>query len=80
MNVFAGFFDNPAFSIVLAITAVVQVLIIEFGSYAFFTVGISGALWGITFAVSAGGLLWGALLRLIPVPLEEWEKETPEVE
>jgi len=80
MNVFSGFFSNPAFSIVLAITAVVQVLIIEFGSYAFFTSGLSGPLWGITFAISAGGLLWGVLLRLIPVPLEEWEKETPEVE
>jgi len=59
MNVFDGIFENPAFTIVLAITLVLQVLIIEFGSYAFMTSGLSGPLWGISLAIGLGSLPWG---------------------
>jgi len=79
-NVFDGFFSNPSFSIVLVITIILQALIIEFGSFAFMTSGLSPALWGISIAIGAGSLVWGVIVRLIKVPLEEWEKITPDVQ
>jgi len=79
-NVFEGFFLNKAFSIVLVVTFILQILIIQFGSFAFMTSGLSGELWGISIAIGAGTLLWGAIVREIRVPLEEWEKITPDVQ
>jgi len=80
MNVFDGFFDNPSFSIILGITFVLQVLIVEFGNLAFMTTPLRWDLWLICIAIGASSLLAGVVLRLIKVPLEDWEKETPEVE
>jgi len=80
LNVFDGFFSNPAFIIVLIITAIIQALIVQFGGLAFMTSGLDGILWGISIAISSSVLLWGLLIRLIKVPLEDWEKITPEVE
>jgi len=74
------FFSNPAFIIVLIITAIIQALIVQFGNLAFMTSGLDGPLWGISIAISSSVLLWGLLIRLIKVPLEDWEKVTPEVE
>jgi len=80
MNVFEGIFTNKIFIAVIAITCIVQVLIVEFGNVAVMTSPLTWDLWLITIAIGAGELLWGFLIRLIPVPLEEWEKETMEVE
>jgi Ca2+ transporting ATPase len=80
INVFDGFFTNPAFSVVLIITFIIQVLIVQFGGLAFMTSGLDGILWGISIAISASTLLWGVLIRLIKVPLEDWEKVTPDVQ
>jgi len=80
MNVFEGFFSNPSFSIILAITFVLQALIVEFGNRAFMTTHLRWELWLICIAIGASALIAGAILRLIKVPLEDWEKESPEVE
>jgi len=80
LNVFSGIFTNKVFVAVIFITLVVQIIIVEFGNVAVMTSGLDGPLWGISFAIGAGELLWGFLLRLIPVPLEEWEKFTLDVE
>uniref|UniRef100_A0A6B2KZE6 P-type Ca(2+) transporter n=1 Tax=Arcella intermedia TaxID=1963864 RepID=A0A6B2KZE6_9EUKA len=77
-NVFKGMHKNWIFLVVILVTLVVQVLVVIFGDRAFMTTNLSGPNWGISFAIAAGELLWGLIIRLVPVPLEEWEKITPE--
>lgn len=76
LNVFSGVFTNPIYCGIIVITVVVQVLIVEFGDAALKTVPLSYIQWIYCVGIAYMTLPWGFLLRLIPVPLEEWEKET----
>jgi hypothetical protein len=67
-NVFSGLHTNWIFIAVIAITVVVQVLIVEFGGDVFKTEPLSLVNWGYSIAIGAGSLIVGAILRLIPIP------------
>ena len=58
MNVFKGILDNPLFYSILITTAVLQVIIVQFGSYAFhvYEDGLSGKFWGLSMALGFGSL------------------------
>jgi Ca2+ transporting ATPase len=75
-NVFDGIFTNPIFCGIIVITIIVQVFIIEFGKYAVKTVPLTFDQWLYCVLIGYMTLPFGFLLRLIPVPLEEWGKET----
>jgi hypothetical protein len=55
VNVFAGIQNNPLFCIILITTAVLQCLIVQFGSVAFHVAedGLSAKYWGISLALGA---------------------------
>jgi len=80
MNVFSGILTNKIFIGVILITCTVQVIIVEFGTTAVMTSPLSWQLWLIAIGIGAGELIWGFLLRLIPVQLEEWEKVNTDIE
>lgn len=67
-NVFSGLHTNWIFIAIIAITAVVQALIVEFGGDVFKTEPLSLVNWGYSIAIGAGSLIVGAVLRLIPIP------------
>jgi len=75
-NVFDGIFTNPIFCGIILLTVVVQILIVEFGGIAVKTVPLTYDQWLYCILIGYMTLPFGFLLRLIPVPLEEWEKET----
>ena len=64
-GVFKGFFDSPLFVLVIGVTAVLQVLIVQYGGEFFRTVPQSLDLWLRAAALGLFVLLWGALLRSI---------------
>jgi len=57
------------------VTCAVQVFIVEFGGQAIRTVSLNWVYWLYCVFFGFMSLPWGFILRLIPVPLEEWEKE-----
>jgi len=73
---FEGLFTNMIFVSIIVITIVVQVLIVEFGGFAVKTVPLEWDKWLYCVLIGYMTLPYGFLLRFIPVPLEEWEKET----
>jgi hypothetical protein len=58
VNVFAGIQNNPLFCSILLITAVLQVLIVEFGSVAFHVAqdGLNGRMWALCLGIGATSL------------------------
>eukprot|EP01125_Pyxidicula_operculata_P002922 TRINITY_DN1285_c0_g1_i1.p1 TRINITY_DN1285_c0_g1~~TRINITY_DN1285_c0_g1_i1.p1 ORF type:complete len:1037 (-),score=200.32 TRINITY_DN1285_c0_g1_i1:62-3142(-) len=78
INVFIGLHKNLVFISIIVITIVAQIIIIEFGGEALKTVPLTWDQWLICVAIGALSLVVGTLLRLIPVPLEEWEVEFDE--
>lgn len=58
VNVFKGLFSNPYFYGILLTTAVLQVLIVQFGSYAFKVAngGLSAELWAVSMILGAGSI------------------------
>ena len=58
VNVFKGILDNALFNGILLTTAVLQVLIVEFGSFAFKVAedGLEPKFWGLSLALGAGSL------------------------
>jgi len=70
-NVFSGLHTNWIFIGVMAITVLIQALIIEFGGEVFHTKPLTLVYWGYSIAIGAGSIIVGAILRLIPVP-EMW--------
>jgi len=58
VNVFKGILDNPLFYCILITTAVLQVIIVQYGSYAFhvYDHGLNGKFWGISMAFGFGSL------------------------
>jgi magnesium-transporting ATPase (P-type) len=75
-NVFEGIFTNPIFCAIIGITIVVQIMIVEIGGFAVKTVPLSWNNWLYCILIGYMTLPYGFFLRLIPVPLEDWEKET----
>lgn len=75
LNVFDGIFTNYIFVGIIVVTCITQFLIVQFGSLAVRTVPLSGLHWLYCIAIGFFSLPIGFLLRLVPVPLEEWEKE-----
>jgi P-type Ca2+ transporter type 2B len=59
VNVFQGVFTNRLFCTIWLVTAVLQVLIVQFGSIAFHVAegGLSAKYWGISMAIGAGSLV-----------------------
>jgi len=74
-NVFDGIFTNWIFCAVIVITVVVQILIVQFGGQAIRCAPLDWVQWLYCVGIAYFSLPWGFVLRLIPVPLEEWEKE-----
>jgi len=58
VNVFKGVFRNPIFVSILVGTAILQVIMVEFGSYAMHVAegGLSAKFWGISMAFGVGSL------------------------
>eukprot|EP01126_Amoeba_proteus_P060211 TRINITY_DN7940_c0_g1_i1.p1 TRINITY_DN7940_c0_g1~~TRINITY_DN7940_c0_g1_i1.p1 ORF type:complete len:1036 (+),score=226.04 TRINITY_DN7940_c0_g1_i1:730-3837(+) len=75
LNVFEGMLTNWLFVGIIAFTCIVQILIVQFGGLAIRTVPLEGVHWAYCVGIAFFSLPWGFLLRLIPVPLEEWERE-----
>ncbi|OQV24443.1 Plasma membrane calcium-transporting ATPase 3 [Hypsibius exemplaris] len=65
-NVFTGIFRNIYFPVLWTLMMVTQVLVVEFGGYAFSTTPLSVEQWGISLFFGVGSLLWYHVLRLIP--------------
>lgn len=64
-GVFSGLFDNRLFVLVMASTAIGQLLIIEFGGAVFKTAPLSPALWAASVGLGALILPVGGLLRAV---------------
>jgi hypothetical protein len=72
MNVFAGITKSYMFMSIIAVTVAIQVILmlVVGGSNVGISIGIgkiSGAAWGVSVAIGAVLLPWGALVRLFPL-------------
>ncbi|ESO03383.1 hypothetical protein HELRODRAFT_187088 [Helobdella robusta] len=65
-NVFEGLNRNPVFICIWIGTFIAQVIIVQFGSYAFATVGLSLEQWVWCLFLGIGELVWGQLITTIP--------------
>lgn len=74
-NVFDGIFTNWIFVGIIVVTVFVQILVVQLGGQAIRTVGLDWIQWLYCIGIAYFSLPWGFVLRLVPVPLEEWEKE-----
>jgi len=77
LNVFDGIFTNYIFVSVILVTCITQFLIVQFGSVATRTLPLNFMQWVYCVGIGFFSLPIGFLLRLIPVPLEDWEREDP---
>ncbi|KAM3183338.1 hypothetical protein ACTXT7_010541 [Hymenolepis weldensis] len=65
-NVFAGVFRNWIFIVIWISTMVLQIIIVEFGGYAFSTQGLDLNQWMWCLFFGIGELVWGQLVISIP--------------
>ncbi|XP_055353324.1 plasma membrane calcium-transporting ATPase 2-like isoform X2 [Paramacrobiotus metropolitanus] len=65
-NVFAGIHRNPIFLIIWVGTVVSQVILIEYGSYAFSTLSLTPEQWMWCLLFGVGTLVWQQLVTSIP--------------
>jgi Ca2+-transporting ATPase len=68
-NIFKGLHKNLYFIVIWIFSAIVQVIIVEFGQLVFQTSPLSGADWGICLAIGFLSLPIGVAIRLIPTEL-----------
>ena len=61
-NVFAGLVNNPIFYCILAVTFVLQVIIVQFGGDVFSTVPLTVVQWICCLILGMGSLVWEQLL------------------
>ena len=66
LNVFRNIHRNWWFISIFIATAIIQALVVQFGSFAFQTVPLDGAAWGISIGIGLLSLPIGVLVRLIP--------------
>jgi Ca2+ transporting ATPase len=77
-NVFKGIPNNPFFMIIFVGTMALQILIVEYGSYAFNTTSLEAEqwLWCVFFGVTS--LIWGQVVTTIPKhPMPQLGKNLP---
>jgi P-type Ca2+ transporter type 2B len=67
VNVFAGVLDNSLFVGILLTTAVLQVLIVEYGSIAFGVIkgGLNGYYWGLSLGLGALSLVVQQIINIL---------------
>ncbi|XP_076362615.1 plasma membrane calcium-transporting ATPase 2-like isoform X3 [Tachypleus tridentatus] len=65
-NIFEGLLTNPIFYSILLITFGAQIIIVQFGGYAFSTSGLTLDQWLWCIFFGCGSLLWGQLITTIP--------------
>ncbi|KER32593.1 hypothetical protein T265_01286 [Opisthorchis viverrini] len=65
-NVFSGLQRNPLFVIIWFATFVLQVLLIQFGSYAFSTAPLTADQWLWCLFFGVGELVWGQVMNSVP--------------
>jgi len=67
VNIFKGILDNPLFCGILLVTAVLQVLIVQFGSIAFRVSkdGLSGQFWGLSLVLGAISLPFQQVINFV---------------
>jgi len=65
-NVFEGLFTNPIFIGIWIVTFIAQIIIVQFGSFAFYTTPLNLEQWGWCLLLGIGTLLWGQLITCIP--------------
>lgn len=74
VNVFVGIFNNTMFLVVLAVTVVVQVLIVQFGGEAMHCNKLSLGQHLACVCIGAGGILNGIFFRRLPKQWFSWAK------
>ncbi|XP_055951807.1 plasma membrane calcium-transporting ATPase 2-like isoform X7 [Argiope bruennichi] len=81
-NIFEGLFTNPIFYSILIITTAAQVVIIQFGGYAFSTTTLTLDQWLWCIFLGCGTLVWGQIINTLPtqrIPHTfTWGSGTPE--
>ncbi|KPM11886.1 plasma membrane calcium-transporting ATPase 3-like protein [Sarcoptes scabiei] len=65
-NIFEGLFSNPIFYGILIVTAVAQVIIVQFGGRPFSTASLTLEQWAWCVFFGLGVLVWGQLITTIP--------------
>lgn len=65
-NIFEGLLTNPIFYSILLITAGAQIIIVQFGGYAFSTKALTLDQWFWCIFFGCGTLVWGQLITSIP--------------
>lgn len=68
INVFVGFFNNWLFLAIIAVTFVVQMLLVQFGGIAVRCYPMTWSQQGICLAIGVGGLVWGTLIKVFIHP------------
>jgi hypothetical protein len=65
-NIFEGLFSNPIFYGILIVTAIAQIVIVQFGGRPFNTAALTVEQWMWCVLFGFGVLLWGQLITTIP--------------
>ncbi|GAM20513.1 hypothetical protein SAMD00019534_036880, partial [Acytostelium subglobosum LB1] len=78
LNPFTNFFNNPIFVIVLVATFIIQVLFVTFGDDATSTARLNITEWVACIITGAFELVWGLILRMIPIKEPPVQKVIPE--
>jgi len=77
-NVFKGFFNNPIFLAIIAITLVVQFIMVQFAGPFASTISLTWKQWLFCLGISVSVLPWGFLVRFVPIPQEREEQPSEE--
>ncbi|TPX40764.1 hypothetical protein SeMB42_g02874 [Synchytrium endobioticum] len=72
INVFEGIFNNPYFYCIWVGIAVVQAVVVQFGTFVFNVTGLGGVHWGICIFLGILSLPVGVVLRLLPDEILPW--------
>jgi magnesium-transporting ATPase (P-type) len=72
LNIFAEFFNNWLFLFVIILTIAVQIFIVEYGSMATKCYALSMIENLICVGIGMTSLVWGFILKFIPVKLFQW--------
>eukprot|EP01130_Rhizamoeba_saxonica_P000271 TRINITY_DN10247_c0_g1_i1.p1 TRINITY_DN10247_c0_g1~~TRINITY_DN10247_c0_g1_i1.p1 ORF type:complete len:1017 (-),score=288.01 TRINITY_DN10247_c0_g1_i1:34-3084(-) len=72
-NVFQGLFSNYIFIGVLVVTVAVQLIIVQFASSFVQCVPLTFEQWLISITIGFFSIPVGFIIRMIPVPVEDWE-------
>jgi len=65
-NVFAGFFNNYLFLLIILGTLTIQIILVQFGGVAVRTTPLTVQQHLICLAFGAGSLVWGVIIKFVP--------------